>query len=223
MWYYSNIEIYKLNCFVERCYLPNCVCLLVFVCLDMYVPIIYIYICPHDDLKLGKNEIIKLNTSVNEPGSSTEIQCCCGRSFASIKGMRIHRTKMGCLSQQRCKSQSEINKSIDGNQSQENYHSTQDHFVCQPNAPSVKGNAIPINWPKANYDGWKVLDEEVSFILWSSLRGSIRVKLHSFTTTIHAVYLEHFGAEDVQKGKNIRTVYRRQREKGWFRVEQKLL
>ena len=36
---------------------------------------------------------------------------------------------MGCLSRQQCKSQSEINKSIEGNQSQENYHSTQDHFV----------------------------------------------------------------------------------------------
>ena len=45
---------------------------------------------------------------------------------------------MGYLSRQRRKSQSEIKKSIEGNQSQENYHSTQDHCVCQPNAPSVK-------------------------------------------------------------------------------------
>ena len=150
---------------------------------------------------MGENEIIKLNTSVNEPGPSTDIQCCCGRSFASIKGMRIHRTKMGCLSRRRRKSQPEMNKSIEGNQSQENYHSTQDHFVCQPNAPYVKGNAIRINWPKANDDRWKVLDEEVSFILRNNLRGSIGVKLHSFTKTIHAVCLEHFGAEDVQRGK----------------------
>ena len=38
--------------------------------------------------------------------------------------MRIHRTKMGFLSQQRRKSQSGINKSIEENQSLENYHST---------------------------------------------------------------------------------------------------
>ena len=44
----------------------------------------------------GENDIIKLNPSVNEPEPSTDIQCSCGRSFASIKGMRIHRTKMGC-------------------------------------------------------------------------------------------------------------------------------
>ena len=109
---------------------------------------------------------------------------------------------MGCLSRQR-------NKSIEGNQSQENYHSTQDHFVCQPNAPSVKGNAILLNWPKANDDRWKVLNEELSFILRNSLKGSIGEKLHSFIKTIHAVCLEHFGAEDVQKGKNIRTANRR--------------
>ena len=150
-----------------------------------------------------ENESIKMNTSVNESGPSTDIQCCCGRSFASIKGMRIHRTKMGCPNRQRRKSQSEINKSIEGNQSQGNYHSTQDHFVCQSNAPSMKGNAIRINWPKANDDRWKVLDEVLSFILRNSLRGSIGVKLHSFTKTIPAVCLEHIGAEDVQKGKKI--------------------
>ena len=99
--------------------------------------------------------------------------------------MRIHRTKIGCLSRQRRKSQSGINKSIEGNQSHENYHSTQDYFVCQSNAPSMKGNAI--NWPKANDNRWKVLDEEMSFIPRKSLRGYIRVNLHSFTKTIHAV------------------------------------
>ena len=160
--------------------------------------------------RVVENEIFKLNTSVNEPGPSTDIQCCCGCSFASIKGMRIHHTKMGCLSRQRRQSQSEINKSIEGNQSQENYHSTQDHFVCQPNAPSVKGNAFHINWPNVNDDRWKVLDKEMSFILRNTLRGSIGVKLHSFTKTIHAVCLKHFGAEHIQKGKNTRTANRRQ-------------
>ena len=123
---------------------------------------------------------------------------------------------MGCLSRQRRKSQSEINILIEGIQSQENDHSTLDHFVYQPNAPSVKGNVIRINWPKANDDRWKVLDEGVSFILRNRLRGSIGVKLHSFTKTIHAVCREHFGAEDVQKGKKniIRTANRRQQEKG---------
>ena len=126
---------------------------------------------------------------------------------------------MGCLSRQL-----EINKSIEGNQNQVKYHSTQDYFVCQPNAPNVKGNAIRINWPKADDDRWKVLDEEVSVILRNSFRGSIGVELHSFAKTIHAVCLEHFGAEDFQKGeKNLRTANRRQEEKDWLRVEQTFL
>ena len=41
-------------------------------------------------------------------------------ALQDFKGMRIHRTKMGCPSRQRHKSQSEINKSIERNQSQEN-------------------------------------------------------------------------------------------------------
>ena len=47
------------------------------------------------------------------------------------------------------------------------------------------------------YDRWKVLDKEFFFILRNSLKGSIRMKLHSFTKIIHAVCLDHFGAADV--------------------------
>ena len=48
---------------------------------------------------------------------------------------------------------------MEGNQNQENYHSTQGHFVCQPNTPNVKENAIHINWPKSNDNRWKALNE----------------------------------------------------------------
>ena len=41
---------------------------------------------------------------------------------------------------------------MEGNKSQENYHITQGHYVCQSNTPNVKENAIRINWPKANDD-----------------------------------------------------------------------
>ena len=34
---------------------------------------------------------------------------------------------------------------MERNQSQENYNSTQDHFICQPTAPSVKKSEILIN------------------------------------------------------------------------------
>ena len=103
---------------------------------------------------------------------------------------------MGCLSRPPCKSQPEISKPSEGNHSQENYHSTTVPFGCQPNTPNVKKNAIRINWPNANNTKWKTLDEELSFILRTSLNGPIGVKLHSFTNIVHAVCLEHFGSED---------------------------
>ena len=59
------------------------------------------------------------------------------------------------LSRQRRKSQSVMNKSMDGNLSQENCHSTQGHFVYQPTTQCVKERAIRMNWPQANDDRWK--------------------------------------------------------------------
>ena len=94
-------------------------------------------------------------------------------------------------------------------------------FGCQPNTPNVKKNVIRINWPKANNTKWKTLDEELSFILRTSLTGPIRVKLHSFTNIVHAVCLEHFGSEDQHNPK--RTANRRPREKGQLRFEQRCL
>ena len=85
----------------------------------------------------------------------------------------------------------------------------------------MKKNAIRINWLKANNTKWKTLDEELSFILRTSLNGPIGVKLHSFTNIVHAVCLEHFGSEDQHNPK--RTANRRQREKGQLRFEQRRL
>ena len=169
-----------------------------------------------------KNEIIKLNTSVNEPGPSTDIQCCCRRSFASIKGMRIHHTKMGCVIRQRRKSQSEINKSIEGNQSQENYHSTQDHFVCQPNAPSVKGNYTLIGLKRMTIDGRSSMKRCLLFseAAWEDLLAWNYILSLKLFMQFASSILE---LKTSKKEKNIRTANRRQREKCRLRVEQRLL
>jgi len=129
---------------------------------------------------------------------------------------------MGCLDRQKRKSQPEINKSIEGNQCQEDYHRTQVPFVCQPNAPNVKENATRINWPRSNDNKWKALDEELSFILQNNLKGTIGVKLHSFTKIAHSVCIDHFGVAK-SKENTVRTANRRQREKGRLRAEQRLL
>ena len=128
---------------------------------------------------------------------------------------------MGCLSRQRRKSLSEINKSTGVIQSQENYHSTQDHLVCQPKAP--KENATGISWPKANDDRWYALDEELSFILQNTLKGSIDTKLEAFTRIAHSLCLDRFGSANKTKGKTVQTANRRQRDKGRLRVEQRML
>ena len=76
--------------------------------------------------------------SGNKFGLSTDMQRCCRRSFANIKRMWMYRTKIECLSRQWRKSQSEMNKSLEGNQCQENYYNTQSPFACQSNVINVK-------------------------------------------------------------------------------------
>ena len=65
---------------------------------------------PKDDPKGGENKIINLLKSGNEIVPSMDIQCCCGRGFTHIKGMRIHHTEIGCQRHQRRKSVYEIIK-----------------------------------------------------------------------------------------------------------------
>ena len=176
---------------------------------------------PRGPERWERNKIITMDKSDNQLGSFTYIQCCCGRSFTTVKGMRIHRTKMGCLCRQPRKSQTEISKSIEGNHFQENYHSTTFPFGYQPNILYVRKCAIRINWQRTNDAKWKTPDEELSFILRTNLKGSVGMKLHSFTNIVHAVCLENFGSENQQNHK--RTANKRQREKGQLRFEKRRL
>ena len=147
------------------------------------------------------NKITTMDTSDNEFGPCTDIQGRCERSFTTVKGMRIYRTKMGCLCRQPLKFQPEISKLSEGNHSQNNYHSTTVPFGCQPNIPNVKKNAIRINLPRVDDTKGRNFDKESFFILRTGLKGSIGVKLHSFTNIVYAVCLEPFGSEDQQNHK----------------------
>ena len=129
-------------------------------------------ICPQDNLKVvEENKITTMDKFDNEIWPFTDLQSCCRRSFATDKGMRIYPTKVGYLSRRPCKSQPKISKLIEVNHCQENYHRTMVPFGCQPQKVNVKKNAIRINWLRANGTKLKTLDEELSFILRTSLKG----------------------------------------------------
>ena len=59
--------------------------------------------CPLDPPKGGENEgsagdqMVTIRTDQRTTSIAQEYLCCCGRGFATERGMKIHRTKMGCL------------------------------------------------------------------------------------------------------------------------------
>ena len=128
---------------------------------------------------------------------------------------------MGCPSRQRLKSQSDINKSMEGNQSQENFHSNQGHFVCQPTAPSVRESPIHIGLKQMMIDGKPSMMSCPLFseTAWRDLsEGNCILSLKLYMQCA-LISLE---LQTSKKENTIRTANRRQREKSRLRVEQRL-
>ena len=86
-------------------YMYVCVYMCVCVCVCVYIFFLCVCVCMYIYIPRGESEIIKLNTSVADA------------ALHALGNMNpLH--KNGCLSPQQHESQSEINKSIEGNQSQ---------------------------------------------------------------------------------------------------------
>ena len=91
--------------------------------------------CPQDPPKGreddGSNRIDRQRTR-NEKRTMTkeyrtDFPCVCGRKFSSLKGTKIHRTKMGCASQIATQEQrAVIADKTSENQSQDANHSAED-------------------------------------------------------------------------------------------------
>ena len=150
----------------------------------------------------GERDYITHHTCFN--GNELDIKpattCDCSREFNSLRGLRIHKTRW-C--KQRYSPTGEC-KSNDGLINQEKPHSIQEPIAEQPGPRDIPSKPR-IQWPKGNQTTtWTNLDQELSFLLTTHLKGPIDHQLSSFCRVIHDVFLEWFGAVTNKKDKTER-------------------
>lgn len=176
--------------------------------------------CPQGDCS-GEGEYITHQPDSN--GNELELYpattCDCGRTFKSLRGLRIHKARW-C--QQRCSPNREY-KSTDGTTNQDYTHSVQDSIV-EHQPPGDIPSKPKIQWPKGNQKAvWSNLDEELSFLLSVHLKGPIEKQMGIFCKITYDVCYDRFGIVSGE-GKNVeKKPNRRQMKKGKLRSEQRLL
>ena len=157
----------------------------------------------------------------DDPGNEirTMVACCCGREFRSRRGMKIHRTKMGCLEAERRPPVAEADREADeGTSSQDDNHSAE-----VPNQADRSPVCARIKWPKMNNEAeWQKLDSDLSTVLNGGLKGNIQQRLATFQKITHQYCLERYGAEERAERKEGRP-NRRQVEKGQLREQHRNL
>ncbi|GFR87272.1 reverse transcriptase [Elysia marginata] len=173
-------------------------------------------ICSHDPPKGGENDgsigdnsmltgtaqrTMRLRTL--NVGLEMDYPCICGRRFASERGMKIHRTKMGCLNKSFQQQRTALADKTSENQSRAQNHSAkeiqaedQDEELRQ----LINAKRQKINFPAATaVEQWEDLDSKIVLKLDSLIRDStLEHKLATFGDIVYQTSLETFGAKQYQ-------------------------
>ena len=151
----------------------------------------------------------------NELNMNPATTCDCGGEFNSLRGLRIH---MARWCKQRNSPTGEC-KSNDGPMNQEYPHSVQGPIVERQNPGGIPRKPR-IQWPKGNQTAtWTNLDQELSFLFTTHLKGPIDHQLSSFCRVIYDVCLEWFKKDKTEE----KRPNRRKIQKGKLRSEQRML
>ncbi|GFR81280.1 reverse transcriptase, partial [Elysia marginata] len=129
--------------------------------------------------------------------------CICGRRFASERGMKTHRTKMGCLNKSFQQQRTALADKTSENQSRAQNHSAkeiqaedQDEELRQ----LINAKRQKINFPAATaVEQWEDLDSKIVLKLDSLIGDStLEHKLATFGDIVYQTSLETFGAKQYQ-------------------------
>ena len=131
------------------------------------------------------------------------VSCWCRRSFMSVKGLRIHQTRMKC--KQRKEERSEPTSA-----EEEQYSRSEESELCEASEkcsqdqtystadlnvnPQLDERRLKVKWPPmADKKEWVAMDEDISASM--SCKGfiSTKQKLHWMMTTIYQYGSEKFG------------------------------
>ena len=157
----------------------------------------------------------------NRTTTRTTPICWCGRTFNTVRGMRIHQTKKACWSIQRSPD-SDAKDSCGGNPvpgepcKAEGTVSEDNPPIADGHAedPSIEESAARVKWPaRSDKAAWKQLDEDLSKVLAGAFKaGSLRC-LASFGKIVYQYCKERFGV--LEQREPTRRVDARQRSGRW--------
>jgi len=176
-------------------------------------------ICPQGLSKEGENDRPN-RTDQNVDDLERLWTCVCQRQFATERGMKIHRTKKGCLKVLE-------NCSANARKADDVAPQVDNHSGCEINTqpPEVhqKEEVEKIAWPKmSDKDSWKDLDDYASTAIRSALCGSAKNKARQLPKILYSVCIERLGSVAKKTGDpKTKQANRRQVEKGRLRKQQR--
>ena len=150
-----------------------------------------------NDEPIGALRISTTELSIDrESDKLVGYQCVCGKSFKTDKGMKIHRTKMGCFNpfpKQR------YVPPIGAGKTSETPSLESNHSAGSSHAEEVGGEEHQIRerikFPQAGHSTeWATLDDELCKQLKEKVNGSLDNKIKTFGDTIYDFCVAKYGA-----------------------------
>ena len=150
-------------------------------------------------------------------------ECVCGRRFKSIRGMNVHKTKMGCQTaiNQRSASTKEAGNTSDyaGPEANHSPDKVSDSEADVNSEPKTR-----IKFPKAiDTSAWSTLDLELTRLLKAQLRENPQLDMKTFSEIIYKKCFDSFGVVQKNPVHTHAAVSRRQREIEKLKKERKKL
>ncbi|GFO08995.1 reverse transcriptase [Plakobranchus ocellatus] len=142
-------------------------------------------------------------TRTTNVGLEMDYSCICGGRFVTERGMKIHRTKMGCLSMSSQQQRTAIADKTLENQSQAQNNSAKeiqaenrDDVLRHPSSDKRQQINFP---PKSSGKQWEDLDSNIVLKIDSLLgKSTLEHKLAIFGDIIYQICLDTFGAKQDQ-------------------------
>ena len=137
---------------------------------------------------------------------------CCGKAFASLRGLKIHQGKV-CKRKKDAQQRRSVDRETFGGNPQESNHSGNEPTPEQLNATKNIGDRKPkIKWPKANETAvYEKFDEDVNKLLMKS-KGTTEEKLEKLAATIYEEGKKQFGLEAEKRKEPSKKVWTSRRQ-----------
>ena len=165
---------------------------------------------PHnDDEFLDNDQVVNMDKVLRNPGSW---KCSCGKEVNTERGLKIHRTKMGCGAEEKQRvtlDNSSVSKASEGISPVTNHSA--DVLYVSP-AEEVHEGRKSIKWPGSNMlEEWKEFQESVLKKLDTNSNSNLlKDRLSNLSKSIYEVGVGKFGAQEAKISRGGEGVSRRQ-------------